>query len=162
VVAEPARWNLSGGFPAPAAAKDQYGPETEFYMIAAFHQMHCLVSPNKSPAWVSADNSQVSLKEYFDMVNHVLDNQDFTVTPEKLQKSLKNDPTHEHYKHCFIYLRQSLLCLGDTTVEPAIVRDGVRIGEYTAWGLGRECRDWNAIADFATENQYDPWATEGT
>ena len=44
VVPEPARWNLSGGFPAPAAAKDQHGPETEFYMISVFHQMHCLVS----------------------------------------------------------------------------------------------------------------------
>jgi hypothetical protein len=57
VVPEPARWNLSGGFPAPAAAKDQYGPETEFYMIAVFHQMHCLVSPNKSPTRVTADDS---------------------------------------------------------------------------------------------------------
>lgn len=94
------------------------------------------------------------------MANHVLDNQDFALESEKSRKSRKDDPTHAHLNHCFAYLRQGLLCSADTTLEPAKVQNGVRVGEYTGWELGRECRDWKVIADFATAHQYDPWATK--
>jgi hypothetical protein len=102
----------------------------------------------------------LSIKENYDMANHVLDNQDFALESEKSRKSRKDDPTHAHLNHCFAYLRQGLLCSADTTLEPAKVQNGVRVGEYTGWELGRECRDWKVIADFATAHQYDPWATE--
>jgi hypothetical protein len=43
VVKDPARWHLSGGYPA-SEETDKYGAEAEFYVISVFHQLHCLVS----------------------------------------------------------------------------------------------------------------------
>ena len=114
------------------------------------------------PASIASKQQQVSLKENFDMTNHVLDNQDLSLESEKSRKYRKEDPTHEHLKHCYTFLREAILCSADTTLEPAKTKDGVRIGEYTAWEWSRECKDWQFIADFATEHQYTPWATEDT
>ena len=51
-----------------------------------------------------------------------------------------------HASHCFDYLRQSLLCSADSSLEPAEASmDG-----FFGWGFRRECRDYDALRDWAT------------
>lgn len=58
---------------------------------------------------------------------------------------------HEHLGHCFDYLRQSIMCAGDTALEKAVVdADGVVKPAVDGWGVVHECRSWDAIFDFAT------------
>ncbi len=56
-----------------------------------------------------------------------------------------------HIYHCFDYLRQALLCHGDTTLEKARVdaERGTLVRGVDGWGVQHECRDTQAIDAFA-------------
>jgi hypothetical protein len=67
-----------------------------------------------------------------------------------------NKNTNWHVNHCLNYLRQAILCNGDTTLEPSFLYR-LKNGKYApaAHGTGvvHECRDWTAVRRFA-ENNY--------
>lgn len=48
-----------------------------------------------------------------------------------------------HVRHCIDLLRQSLMCLADTTVE---VKDDVR-GGVRGFGVEHRCSDWGELGD---------------
>lgn len=48
-----------------------------------------------------------------------------------------------HVRHCIDLLRQSLMCLADTTVE---VKDDVR-GGVRGFGVEHRCSDWEELGD---------------
>lgn len=53
----------------------------------------------------------------------------------------------EHRSHCVEYLRQSILCNGDTTIEG-------ETGSWTkstGWGQTHSCVDFDALLDYANE-----------
>jgi hypothetical protein len=52
-------------------------------------------------------------------------------------------------RHCFDYLRQSLMCAADATLEPV---DPAR-GGVTGWHNPRVCRDYNALAAWAAAHR---------
>ncbi|KAG6143403.1 hypothetical protein E4U12_001447 [Claviceps purpurea] len=57
----------------------------------------------------------------------------------------------EHLSHCWDYLRQSIMCSADTTLEwmgSTPEEDG-----STGWGYQHKCRDWSAISSWAEENR---------
>jgi len=59
-----------------------------------------------------------------------------------------------HMDHCFNYLRQSIECFSDSTVEWAKIdeQDGRRQG-IQGWGIPHyECRDRDALEAFALEH----------
>ncbi|KAF2399358.1 hypothetical protein EJ06DRAFT_478226 [Trichodelitschia bisporula] len=58
-----------------------------------------------------------------------------------------------HLDHCFDYLRQAVMCSGDTALEKAMVVDGERRREVLGWGVEHECRDYEAIFKFARERR---------
>ncbi|QUC21790.1 uncharacterized protein UV8b_06026 [Ustilaginoidea virens] len=62
-----------------------------------------------------------------------------------------NKVSSAHLTHCFDYLRQTIMCFGDTTLEwlPAPPND---IGS-TGWGFEHTCRDYGAIAEWAEQNR---------
>ena len=49
-----------------------------------------------------------------------------------------------HARHCFDYLRQSLLCLADTNLEPY----NYTLNGVTGWGK-KTCRDSDSVFAFA-------------
>ncbi|KAL4811798.1 hypothetical protein BDW67DRAFT_171274 [Aspergillus spinulosporus] len=49
-----------------------------------------------------------------------------------------------HVGHCFDYLRQSLTCTIDSTVEPA-----KNLFEDPTWGFDRQCRDYDEVKKWA-------------
>jgi len=61
-----------------------------------------------------------------------------------------------HEYHCLDYIRQSILCAGDTTLDYAEMSDGYGLagsGGFSGAGSKHQCRDWNAIRDFMIENR---------
>ncbi|PMB73678.1 hypothetical protein BM221_001102 [Beauveria bassiana] len=56
-----------------------------------------------------------------------------------------------HLMHCFDYLRQTIMCFADTTLEwlPAPPRDT----GSTGWGFEHKCRDFDAISRWVEDNR---------
>ncbi|PQE28138.1 Tat pathway signal sequence protein [Rutstroemia sp. NJR-2017a BBW] len=48
-------------------------------------------------------------------------------------------------RHCFDYLRQSLICAADTTMEPVITE----LGGVTGWNALRTCRSYDQLKSWA-------------
>lgn len=147
--------------PTSAIAKFGYEPgnldtqHSERFGIAMFHQLHCLVrhyTPCYQPLFPlgeSADRGakQATIREFAylsdaDRMPHgvPLDHDGVSFSPF-------------HMDHCFNYLRQSIECAGDLTVEWAKINaDGVRKG-IQGWGIAHEgCRDRDALEDFALKH----------
>lgn len=65
----------------------------------------------------------------------------------------------DHTVHCLSYLRQLLLCHGDTALEPARLAESVKGGTTQAvYGEGtiHLCHDWSQIRDWVDKN-YEEW-----
>ncbi|KAK0648123.1 hypothetical protein B0T16DRAFT_407752 [Cercophora newfieldiana] len=60
----------------------------------------------------------------------------------------------EHIYHCFDYIRQAIMCAGDTALEKARTMDGGRVVRgVDGWGVEHQCRDWDAIFQWAQEHR---------
>lgn len=55
----------------------------------------------------------------------------------------------EHIYHCFDYVRQALMCNGDTTLEKVREVNGRLVRGVDGWGVEHECRDYDAIYTYA-------------
>ena len=59
-----------------------------------------------------------------------------------------------HMEHCFDYLRQAILCAGDTTIEWARESgEGEVGGQVDGWGVEHQCRSSKTIFDFTASNR---------
>lgn len=68
---------------------------------------------------------------------------------------------YEHIEHCLRYLRQSILCRSDLTIEPAHMEKSRVTGKMINAGgdlLGQthRCRDWTVIMKHTFENPSIP------
>lgn len=70
------------------------------------------------------------------------------------------EPTHamveaDHADHCFDYLRQSLECIADTTIEWGRLYniDGTVTGAINGYGVTHQCRDYDAIRRWTVDNR---------
>lgn len=104
-------------------------------MISVFHQLHCLVSRFdilKSPY---ADiNQYVTRASYFSARSGNLD-----------------EINNNHLMHCWDYLRQAIICAGDTTLE--WIQAPPNNTGSTGWGYQHVCKDYSAIFSWATEHR---------
>ncbi|PMD61033.1 uncharacterized protein K444DRAFT_385420 [Hyaloscypha bicolor E] len=128
VVPDPAMWNLSGGIPFPNS------PEAgaESYCVSMFHQLHCISA------------LKIALAK---ATGHMTG-----------QRDLPSEDEYDHLLHCNDYLRQSIICAGDTTLEKAKVHSEKRLG-VDGMGVSHRCRDWNTIFKFVEDNspqRFDP------
>jgi len=113
------------------------------YMISAFHQLHCLVSaismPNPTVPTTKPNRNLTSPKSYLV--------QSFQIAIEGTD--LTQEIIH-HSTHCYDYLRQSIMCAADTTLEG---KSEVGPG----WGSKHECKDYDAVVAWADEMTVFPW-----
>lgn len=58
-----------------------------------------------------------------------------------------------HSAHCFDYIRQALMCAGDTTLEG-------KTAAGPGWGSVHECVDYEALLEWANENSAEKWRNE--
>ena len=70
-------------------------------------------------------------------------------TTAALHRETKSDGDTQHMRHCFDYLRQSLMCASDTTLEPV----DATLGGVTGWGNERVCRDYIGVKAWAEERR---------
>ncbi|KAI0532442.1 hypothetical protein GGR58DRAFT_179484 [Xylaria digitata] len=90
------------------------------YTLSVVHQLHCL--------WSIYNNYYSALESD-------------SLPPE--------DRVQSHMRHCFDYLRQSLLCAADATLEPV---DPV-LGGVTGWGNARVCRNYSELVGWAERHR---------
>lgn len=110
--------------------------------IAVFHELHCLVRTNPHHFRARADKEKDILRQAF------WASVDGTLKEMAAEDREKNHRTsHHHIRHCFEYLRQSLICLADSNLENM---------NYTArgvsgWQTERTCRNIEKLIDWANE-----------
>ncbi|THH29827.1 hypothetical protein EUX98_g4378 [Antrodiella citrinella] len=111
------------------------GPRRRFFGLSMFHQLHCV------------DTLRKAIRGRGGMRHHNAHNHDNTTTNSN---HLEEDWA-EHSTHCLNYLRQTILCSADMTLEPEIPVEGTRdVGEGT--GVEHVCRDWTRVYDFVDRN----------
>lgn len=95
------------------------------YSTALFHQMHCL--------------GQIR-KYTWDLLSSI-EKKD-TVEQQRMVDMLVGLDGGDHLHHCFDYLRQSIQCSGDMSMEwPRTEPDGRRFA-VDGWKIPHECKDW--------------------
>jgi hypothetical protein len=69
--------------------------------------------------------------------------------PDQIQ-----DPIPDHVEHCFDYLRQTLMCAGDMTIEhsrePPL---GEKRDTTDGWGVEHQCKDWNEMVGWTLKHK---------
>lgn len=114
---------------------DQSLPEQRA-MISVFHQLHCLVSNLHRPY----RDRRANICQYMTREGYYA-----------AREGNVDQVNAAHLMHCWDYLRQSIMCNADTTLEwvPAPPNDK----GSTGWGYEHTCRDFDAIAQWAEENR---------
>ncbi|KAK5994224.1 Hydroxylase cctR-like protein [Cladobotryum mycophilum] len=97
------------------------------YQIAMYHQLHCIASLKADTLFLYTLLDQTSSVEAIEGVK------------KKIHKE-------SHTAHCLEYLRQSIMCLGDTTLEPFV-------GELGLDHIEHKCRNWDTLFEFATKHR---------
>ncbi|KAK0627945.1 hypothetical protein B0T14DRAFT_146492 [Immersiella caudata] len=130
-VDDPPAWNISGGYPLNDAAR----PGAEEYTLSVFHQLHCLAAiksrMSRLQDWYEGKNDQEYLR--------------FALGEEHVRGY--------HIYHCFDYIRQAIMCAGDTALERARMVDGKLARGVDGWGVEHQCRDWDIIFNWAKEHR---------
>ncbi|KAF7798154.1 hypothetical protein EIP86_009370 [Pleurotus ostreatoroseus] len=125
------------------------GPEKRFFGLAMYHQMHCLnvlrqaVSVSASPAAANT-SSPASMTAPTS-----------TSQPDPDPHTyIQHKRTPLHLTHCLNYLRQSVLCAADLTLEPELWPGAGNVGQ--GLGVAHVCRDWSAVHAYAAAN-WEAW-----
>ncbi|KAL5343833.1 hypothetical protein BJX70DRAFT_393255 [Aspergillus crustosus] len=88
-------------------------------VVAVFHQLHCL---------------------------YLIRRAYYIRSPENQTKDFDTGiARHPHVGHCFDYLRQSLLCAADSSLEPT----NERVNGNANWGFEKTCRDYGSVKSWA-------------
>ena len=118
----PQHYGLSGGYPLESTTP---GVRSESYCVSAFHQLHCLNS-----------------------IKHQLEN------PGQPHQGHTDDQLNPHASelhvaHCLDYLRQSIMCCGDMSLESAVMgEDGNLQQAVNGWGVKHECKAWDEVFEY--------------
>ena len=124
-----------------------------------YHQIHCLVSRallvNTEESTDQYIKGMIRLA-YFAAVNDLEQVRDAPLSASHRWKPGNHDAhiDSSHLQHCFDYLRQSIFCAGDTTLEWA--RDakmGKKPSQVNGWGIEHRCRSSEAIYNFTAKNR---------
>lgn len=62
-------------------------------------------------------------------------------------KVILNDPVDNHIEHCFDYLRQSIMCAADMTIEQARVDSDGHRRAVDGWKTTHQCREWGKVLE---------------
>ena len=126
----------------PAAQPFPWDESKGIYLLAGFHDLHCLVSspPGASPAHVKTQRSATE-KTGFDAKQK-------TIRHWVVQIANGHPTTEpaEHMLHCLDALRQSVSCYADDTPR---YTDHSHVSGV---GQTRQCRSWGQLSDWAKQH----------
>ncbi|KAK0669868.1 hypothetical protein QBC41DRAFT_273901 [Cercophora samala] len=112
--------SINTHLPPPMKYKDQ-----QVYSVAVFHQLHCL---------------QMIMTRYHSLVDN-----------SKRMEGHDDDDDggdHSHINHCFGYLRQSLMCCGDTALEGQNLETQGKKVETDGMGVVHLCKDFQGVVEW--------------
>ncbi|KAL2166623.1 hypothetical protein VTG60DRAFT_2442 [Thermothelomyces hinnuleus] len=109
----------------------------EFYSIAVFHQLHCLYSIMKMWNKVNDDLDQAKRGRFM--------NRDGT------EEEVHHPDLKRHMDHCFRYLRQTIVCCGDTALEGQNPK--AKIPDTDGTGATHLCKDFEKLKAWAEERR---------
>jgi hypothetical protein len=117
-------------------------PGKGMYLLQAYHQLHCLVS--SYPHYIATCALCILLVHSFFKLTCF----QRIVRTSLLALSRQMPPKYPlyHVLHCFDALRQHIMCSADNT--PLYGHGDGTAGD----GQVHQCRDWNALRDYATAN----------
>lgn len=123
------------------------GPEKRFFGLSVYHSLHCLNSLRAA----------------------ILGRMHEPLVPAELIPEYPFNSSHHdafarrellpHADHCLGYLRQTILCNADLTLEPEYYEGA---GDVPGSGATHVCRDWGTLYSFVEENawEYEQWKQE--
>ncbi|KAF5876766.1 uncharacterized protein Bfra_003172 [Botrytis fragariae] len=96
--------------------------------LSVLHQLHCL-----------------------DGIRHIyyLNNDAATTGTVLLDEELDLHMRRSHMRHCIDFLRQSLMCCGDSSIE----RVNPELKGVTGWGTEHMCTNWEELQEWVGERQ---------
>lgn len=97
-------------------------PYGEIYSVAVFHQIHCLGMLRGT---------------YWELLNQSFAQDDLPSLKMFAEKHIRNS----HVNHCFDYLRQSLQCAADMSLEWPV--SGTK--NVDGWGVPHLCKSWVSL-----------------
>ncbi|CAD6446913.1 3ae1a250-aadf-473e-9b7e-67ae259eaffa [Sclerotinia trifoliorum] len=128
LVENPEKYGLRPGLPSVN------GPDQ--YSVSVFHQLHCLGMIRESY------NSALP-----GVWPHIQG--DKNLSDKSAQES-----NREYIGHCFDYIRQSLMCSADMTIEWAMeMPDGKPPFTIDGWGITHNCRNWDDVLKWMAEHK---------
>ncbi|KAL2827693.1 hypothetical protein BJY01DRAFT_228955 [Aspergillus pseudoustus] len=113
--------------------------------LTVFHQLHCLHTIIKAYYVATEPADPTPHPEVRNSAADAHDNPDLNSTGTDTQM----EPAH--VRHCFDYLRQTIMCAADTNIEALEPNTRGTDG----WGQHRVCRDYQTVFDWA-EKWADP------
>ncbi|EIM87135.1 uncharacterized protein STEHIDRAFT_96132 [Stereum hirsutum FP-91666 SS1] len=118
-------------YPSSSLGFVRLGPKKRFFGLSMYHQIHCL------------DALRLAIQGKNPHGEH------------NLGSSGKEHWKEDHSDHCLNYLRQTILCNADLTLEEEFPEEGSSdVGE----GLGAKyvCKDWSLVYVYVERN-FEEW-----
>ncbi|EIW87443.1 hypothetical protein CONPUDRAFT_161974 [Coniophora puteana RWD-64-598 SS2] len=113
------------------------GPQGRPFAVSMYHQMHCINAIRRAVI-VAQDPALIG--------------------------TLRAQGEFKHAEHCFDYLRQTVTCNADTSLEVLgnwTLLDGSVVEGTSSDGILHECRDWTQVRRYVMDNyaewEDDPW-----
>jgi len=103
--------------------------EDEYFGVTMFHQLHCLQA----------------LRTALQVLTAQVNGTGSGIFPES------HWPHGSHYLHCLDYLRQTILCSADSTVEAPRYFPEIGHPVVSGYSVGRECVDHNVLYEMSRE-----------
>ena len=111
------------------------------YTTSVTHQLHCLF---------------MIMHGFNDMaLNHGSLAMDMSGGDDDEGLTREGEDPMEHLSHCFDYLRQAIMCHGDTALEGLQTTFGPDVGGSDGWNVKHVCRPWDQIHDWLEERRID-------
>lgn len=107
------------------------------YMVSVFHQLHCLV--RNMPISIIESGMLTPCKSY--LAQHY---------QTAFEETKLTEEVAFHSAHCFDYLRQSIMCAADTSLEG-------KSDAGPGWGSKHECTDYELLLAWANKHTVFKW-----
>lgn len=125
-------------YPGKSLGFVHLGPERRFFGLSMYHQIHCLDSLRLAVLGVRPHGEH------------------------RLGQSGNAHWEMDHVHHCLNYLRQTILCAADLTLEPEVEEGSDDAGE--GLGVTHVCKDWSMAYQYVERNfeEWERWKSNRT
>jgi hypothetical protein len=79
----------------------------------------------------------------------------YTGSPNDGGLTREGEDPAEHLSHCFDYLRQAIMCHGDTALEGLQTTFGPDVGGSDGWNVVHVCKKWDEVYDWLEGRRID-------